>query len=706
MTVKNRPEEYSATGEENYQMPLSNPVISRSAVIFCLFLIAIHLAAYFFFTDLSWGINYFYFLPPYLLILYCVAGILAIIWSLNGSPTRLLKPILEFWKNKPVLFGSAMIAMFICAAWFLRVRVPLLGDSYVIVNNIQNSLNGVHDLQTYREPLSVYYFYWCVKLLGAGNYYAILQGFLVGELILGTIYIIVSAMIARCILREQTHQLLLFVFLITLPSMQIFFGYIEIYAVVLVCVSLFILASIYYLIHGTHFYLIYPAFALMVSAHFLSVILIPAFLYLTIIEYRAHGIKNIFYSLLVVAIAGTGLFMYLGGNISRFLLQGEHAHYLSIFSRGDSYQAYSLFSVFHLTELCNLVFLETPVGIFIVLMAWKLLSKKPLMNSPLIFLIICSVPFVLFLLTAKFDLGMAKDWDVSAPLFFILNLTLAVFVFTQPDLILVNDFILLLVVAVLGATPWFILNAMEEPSVQRTVSLLDDRILSQDGYFQTTFHLSSAALYLDDTTSYIRTWEKFTAKYPGVGKGWKNLAHACQIKDKVDSKIFYAFDRWLEVETGNKDARHEYAQYCSELGNAFFQNKDYHNAELYYFKSISIDTTYIVVYNNLGYFYSQIGFPAKAESLFLNAIHRFPDYEDTYLNLGNLYNGQGKYPEAVGIYNRAIARNPKCVGAFEGLANLYFKLKDRENTIAALQQAARLGSRSAQQTLMKDNGKW
>jgi tetratricopeptide (TPR) repeat protein len=686
-------------------MPQDNRA-STGVIISCAVFILLHLGASMFFTNLSWGINFFHFLPPYAIIVYAVLGAAALLYGFRKTISAVPETLLRYWNRHPLLFVSGAILAFLALALLLRVRLPLLGDSFVIINNYENTLAGGHGLYAFREPVAIYFFFWIIRLVGVTTYPAMLWGFMFGQMVLGIIYILAGYALVKLVTSNPKHQLMIFFLLLTIPSMQVFFGYAEIYAAVVVTTMLYVLAAVNYLQKGTLFFLIYPAFLLLVCTHFLGSILFPSLIYLTYLEYRRHGIRNLAIGLVIVAAAAGMLAYAVDGQFSRFIPADQHSPLLSLFSPGDMYQAYPMFSMFHFTELANLLLLGCPACFLFIGLLIAGNRKSSSLSSVDIFLAICSGLFLAFLLVAKFDLGMAKDWDVVASAFVVLNLTIAVFALRAPDSVRDKGFALAALTGIISIVPWFCLNATEEANIHRTFSLLDDRILSREGFFQTSFHLSRAYLAEGDTASMMPLWEQYVSKYPGDAKGYDQLTKSHQYARTRDEKVLNVYDTWLRLEPANPAARAQYAQYCSDLGVSYVQRSNDADAERMFLKSISIDPGYAPAYNFLGYFHDQHGDRATAESLYIRAIDINPRYKVPYNNLGNIYRDAKQYDDAIRLYQTAIELDPKYVLAYENLAQTYFTMKNRDSTIATLQKAARLGSKPAQRILEQDGEHW
>src|SRR6185369_833566 len=105
--------------------------------------------------------------------------------------------------------------------------------------------------------------------------------------------------------------------------------------------------------------------------------------------------------------------------------------------------------------------------------------------------------YAAFLLVAKFDLGLAADWDVTSP-YAALILLLAVSALLQkegsePERLARRRIVIAVIVMGFAQTvPWYYLNSAIEPNLARTKRFLDPRTVSSDGNYQGHFHLSYA----------------------------------------------------------------------------------------------------------------------------------------------------------------------------------------------------------------------
>ena len=321
-------------------------------LLFSICLTGLHIVGYFFPTALTWGFHFLGFLSPLYFILFLSLAFILILYSLTGKFDHLLQWSSTIFSEKPAAFFSIVVIFFIIATFVFQVKVPLLGDGFVIINNLDNTLRGVHLLGgLYHEPLSMSYLYLFVQLLGVAKFPAVLDAFLLGEIFLGIGFIIITYFIVRNLFDEPRIQMLSFTFLIGTPYMQLFFGYVEIYPVVLFFVALFVLVLVLASKEKIPFYLVLPVFSVLVYAHYLSLMFGIGVVYICYLEYRNHGIKNILIGLAFVLLVTLIVLIAINFDFVRLIPRIPHAHYLSFWETTDSYQAYTLFSGLHLINL-------------------------------------------------------------------------------------------------------------------------------------------------------------------------------------------------------------------------------------------------------------------------------------------------------------------------------------------------------------------
>ena len=106
------------------------------------------------------------------------------------------------------------------------------------------------------------------------------------------------------------------------------------------------------------------------------------------------------------------------------------------------------------------------------------------------------------------------------------------------------------------------------------------------------------------------------------------------------------------------------------LGNQFFQNRKFKEAEEEFRKVISMQKTNAMARNNLALALKAEGRVEDAEAEYLTALEIKPDYPEALNNLGLLYDRQGRVRDAIQQYRKAIEISPDYPEAHLNIAQL------------------------------------
>ena len=652
-------------------------ISATAALVFSLIVFGLHVAAYFFPDSLNWGYHYLGFLSPYALTVYSVVICLSLFIVIRGSLDPVIAKLGRRFDDSPLTFlGIAIVIVGICG-WMLRVRTPLLGDSFYLIRNFFEAFHGTETLYPRDEPLATYYFSTIIEALGASSFQQFLDRFFIAEMLLCCGFIINIFMIVRMLFAKSEPRMLTFLMVLCIPYMQLFFGYIEVYAVVLFVVSIYINIAVHSLRKKISFSMVPPAFLLTALTHYATMLMIPSLLYLTYLEWKLNRMKHI--TLGYGIAAGALLFILLGisFDLENFSSWVPYSHFLSISQPGnitDRYsQAYTLFSFYHFNDLLNLLLLMASGSIFF--MGFSLIQRgfHRTIDQTDQFLILCLIGVILFLCVVKFDLGTARDWDVFAPYFFILTLLSCSMFFRTSIAHPLRAFVNILVMV--GINSWLYIygNSTTDASVKRFTSLFDKRVLSQNGFYGASLTLSQYYHQVKNFKEPITIWQRYAELFPSDERGFQNtINNIMQRGTTEDSLLSRTFELWHEAQPSNRQMLEQYISFCFDAGSRLFTAGDLRAAELHYSTITVLDSSQPKAYNNLGSVYAQDGNLHKAVTMFNKAITLDSSYVDPYYNLGNAYIDSG----------------------------------ERGRGIKLLQHAAQSGHRAAQQTLQQQGISW
>lgn len=666
---------------------------------------AVPLAGAFLPGPFTWGFHFLAYLPLPFRIVYALAAAASLILLSREAVARSAERLLARAGANPIPLLAATILIFLVAAVALRVAVPLLGDSFIAIKLYENRAGGPPFLPNSHYPIAFFYFFSIMKWMGSFSFPRIMDAFLVGEMILGAGFIAAVWYTARTVFDDARMQAVAFFLLVFLPALQLYFGYVEIYAASQFFLSVYLLGAALTLKQKLPFVVLPSLFLLLVLAHYLNLLLLPSLLFLALAEYRRNGTRSLGTGLAAAAAVALAAYSLAGIEASSLLPAPRHSPFLSITAVEDIYQAYTLFSVYHGIDLLNLLFFLFSSGLILVAVA---LPGGRIFRLPLAaFLAVAVVPVLCFLAVAKFDLPMAQDWDIAAPYAVIVMLLglLAVrerFGDGAPRLLL-----LVLPVALFNSFAWFSVNAGTDPSVARASSFIDTRISSQDGTYQSTLHFVEYHLARGDAAEVARAFERFLELYPTDKRGYANYAlHLMQFGEGQDATIRALFERWMRLDPSSAEARGRYADFLLDIGHRQYKEGLVIEAGGNFEAAIRLNPSLAEAYNGLGVIYRKSGDLDRAIEFYERAAALDSVNVYAFINLGNLYDDRGDPERAVAYYRKAIRLQPNAADAYYNLGITYERTGSQKESLEALRQAARLGMNDAQQLLRSKGEQW
>ncbi len=193
-----------------------------------------------------------------------------------------------------------------------------------------------------------------------------------------------------------------------------FFGYVEFYALPFVIVLGYLLASERAVDPAKPLFPAVLLFIIACLAHYSSLALLPSLIFLIILRQKkewANGTTLKFLSvtgiILVVGIAGAVAAATALPN-SRIFMP------LSPVVSPAGTQAYTLFSSYHLIDFVNIILLLAPVPVIAIAL---FPGRRTLFGSGVLrFHFLAALFYAVFLFFANTSLGLARDWDIAAPL--------------------------------------------------------------------------------------------------------------------------------------------------------------------------------------------------------------------------------------------------------------------------------------------------
>ena len=414
-----------------------------------------------------WGFNHLAFLPWTARVVFAVmmAAALFAIWRWPKAPS-------QPESKKPFSPGirELLVLVVVCvlAAWQLRAATPLLGDGYLFGDRAEKLAPGVIVITDCLPVCTAAHFHRLMPAawnLSGRDIYAVLS------VLAGLIYLLGLILLWPRLTEDGTRRARLtwkrwlpVFWLLTAGSMQLFFGYIETYALAWAFLSLFTMAI---LAHRTgRLGWVWPVILWVAAfwAHISSVAWVPLLLFE--MYRRGRGQRTVVLPVAISLIAAAGSIVTLwairpsGGGLfwsNYFLPLWGHR--------------YSILSWRHLADALNQVVLLIP-AVLPAVWSWtddpdkrERVSRLWLLWSPTLF------AYIVF----HADLGWARDWDLfsllAAPVVIMLLLGLARrhATWSRPRIVATAA------IAISSVSMWVWVNASESASVTRF-----DRLLALD----------------------------------------------------------------------------------------------------------------------------------------------------------------------------------------------------------------------------------
>jgi len=635
-------------------------------ILLCLaFLFAgVELLGYFFPSSLTWGFHSFAYLPVWFLVAFVLIAVGTAVLLGRLDPEPVIRRIAGFSDAHTAIFLTAVTVLVLGVAVAFRIEAPLLGDGFFLVKNFSDAFHGTAPLYFRGEPLATAYFWIMFVIVGVpATYREFLQGFLIADCILAVAFILISYWILKLLVSDSRFRLLGFFLILSLPSMQLFFGYVETYAVVLVALSLYVFASVRSVMKGASFTLAAVAFLLMALTHYLTIVLFPSLLFLAFREYRRSGWKRVISGFGVMFGLFFVLLVAINFDVSPYYFSVPHDHYLSMSPPADQAnaesQAYTLFSIFHFIDLANLaVLILLPAILLLIFALFERRSPGTLANDVVRFLAAAFVPVLCVLFVIKFDLGAARDWDVFAPYAFLAALAAIAMMAHAIDRLAIRYWTLIVLLTAFHAAAFWSINSDAAATLARDNALLDTHTVSLASYYAASLHRSQYYLQEKQDSLAIESWKRFNRTFPDDLRGYQNLINGwTQGGHAKVEEITTTYEQWLSRAPSDTTLKLVYRNFCLNLGNAYFKTNALTDAARFYEKAISIDPAYPNAHNNLGSVYAQEGRTDSAIEQYRHAITLNPFYGEAFYNLGNALSDKGEVKRAHEYYQKAAQLN-------------------------------------------------
>jgi tetratricopeptide (TPR) repeat protein len=438
-----------------------------------------------------WGVHAYAFFHPAWLIL-AAAAVLGI------SVTLTLRHRLAGLRSSPNAAGlkaipqrPALIVLLAGGAalfWFARCSHTYLGDGTVLISTIPEG-KAFHP----REPLTMMAqsatYALGGPLFGRGvraDDLVAWDAIALGSVVAGILFIVFAWLLARELTALRTEAggegsprntvvLLVSLILLTQGYVQLFFGYVENYALYTVCVALYLWLSLRFLRGSSPMLLPACALVLGLTLHIATVILIPSFAVLSVRALSTPGKRLRALRDLIITCG-----LLIGIHVAFTTWQSGYSLFSTLLetagiavTRRQEYVP--MFSSIHVRDFFNEQVLIGPLGLYLFIAAliavFVVRTRRTMSN---LFLVVAGLSFLAAgWLAGDSNLGYARDWDVWAAGGLVFTTTgIGLFLSIAGSLrAVVPALLIALVVSLFHTWPWVAVNASSARSLERLKTL-------------------------------------------------------------------------------------------------------------------------------------------------------------------------------------------------------------------------------------------
>jgi tetratricopeptide (TPR) repeat protein len=630
-----------------------------------------------------WGVNHWAYFPLWLRTLVIAATLPLFVPQVNRGVRNLLRASLSQFLDSLmvrrrylayVLTATASLAAF----FLLRVKAPLLGDGFQILENINAGALSVN----WSQPLAIWIYLSCFKLLnqlfhldGAGVYALI-------SYLSGLIYVVFALKMALLLTKKPSTQLFVFLILMCMGSAQLFFGYAEHYPLLCSGILIYLFYSLKFLRGEGGILTPVIIFLVLLPLHFSSFYLFPSMLILLLFRERGQRLPQLIRGKqAVVALCFMLLLLAVLVVYVRQQRWFAFSYFVPLLHGGYTGPGYTLFSPAHILDFINQQLLISPIGLVLLLAFLALKPRYPSVKDRIfLFLLTVTAAQLLFNFVVNPGLGAPRDWDLFAATGLGYTL-LALYLLSglAADAKLGPLKLQLTTVALLFVMPWIFLNAAPQESVARFRNLLElDPGKSRNGHFILAAYFDRAGKPEEVDRENRRIAEKFPEveltnqghvflQHAELDSAYQRFAKA--IRTAPDFAEAHAGLSWYYYRTGKlqqceqelKKAlqlKPDYQQAYVTLGEIRMQRGDFKKARECFTRALKLGIEDPQMFNNLGILCVQFGDLDKAALFYRKAIARKKDFPEPRYGLAHVYHQQGNLEESLRQINQLLQIAP------------------------------------------------
>ena len=626
---------------------LTRRTLTAPTIIAAVFL-GLHLLVVFWQPNPSWGVDFLFYMSRPIQGLFLLLAVLLFIPSLRRRIRSWVRALpFGLWEQGRRVWITRTMALILALAAFLALHSAhhFLGDGYLLLRKLE--ADTLQDQS--RAPLT-FAFIRTLHHAGRAFWETAENTYRIYSYASGVLYVLLAFPAAAALSKNALEKSIVLAFLLTTGTMQLFFGYVENYALYMPGLLLYLLLGLRTLENRMPLWAPALVLGLLLALHQAFAVFGPSLLFLAYRTWRqgwdtVPSWKNTaatVAALCCVPVSTAALLELSGIGFDGYLGRMGGRNFLPLFAEPGLQSQYRIFSLAHFLDFLNQQLLSAPAAC----MAIFLVRKSHLGRQT--FLLIAAVFPLFFTFLARPEIGVFRDWDI----------------FSLPALPL---------------TLW-------------VATALMARIRAREALFHSAFLLCGAAAF--HTLFYIglnasagpaeARFVHLVNRLTGISavNSWLTLGKFHRKQNNTDAAL-HAYKRSIEADSTN-------AQRWILVG-AVHREMGHSTDSIEYFKeAVNLRPDLALPYMNLGAAYSDMGQFGRAIEFTSKAIALQPDLATAHTNLGQMYRRIGKHVQAISALERAAAIRPNHAGTHAFLGATYREAGQNAKAIAHLEKAVAL----------------
>jgi tetratricopeptide (TPR) repeat protein len=350
-----------------------------------------------------------------------------------------------------------------------------------------------------------------------------------------SIFALVALIVGIIALTEKKERLVYALFSFATAGTLFYFSYVEYYTLSFTAIALFLLASQKALEGKKPLWPAVVFYLIALAGHYETLALLPALIFLVLAKNGKDQfvtLKNIGYiftsTLVIFVIAYFALGLH--ASDSRIVMP------MFDVSNASGTQSYTLLSLAHIRDMLNILLLLAPVQLFVlILLLFTSKGRQTCTSLSGRFYVSALLGFLIFIFFANTSLGLARDWDIAAPLGLIISFAALAMIHGGTDSSSAKTHSAALfagLIALILTGNWLNVNIKPQRSAER---------------FETIMTIDSDKMYRDYAHSGYEALRKYYLNAENVGKDIELTKTKIELLD-YPSDYLYLIDKSLKMQ--------------------------------------------------------------------------------------------------------------------------------------------------------------